>query len=64
MKAGFLGFRVSASGDEAVTRSRFTVRVLPVSELHLHLEGTLESDLLVTLATRNGVALPTYDVDA
>ena len=35
--------------------------MLPLAELHLHLEGTLESDLLVTLARRNDVPLPTYD---
>lgn len=35
--------------------------MLPVAELHLHLEGTIESDLLVTLARRNDIALPTYD---
>ena len=36
--------------------------VLPVAELHLHIEGTLEPELLVKLAARNGVALPTTDV--
>ncbi|MGD0556972.1 MAG: adenosine deaminase [Streptosporangiaceae bacterium] len=36
---------------------------LPVAELHLHIEGTLEPDLLVTLAKRNGVTLPTTDID-
>ncbi len=35
--------------------------MLPLAELHLHIEGTLESDLLVRLAKRNGVELPTYD---
>src|SRR3954447_26937873 len=38
-----------------------TGRMLPVAELHLHVEGTLESELLVALARRNGVALPSYD---
>ncbi len=33
----------------------------PLAELHLHIEGTLEADLLVTLARRNNVPLPTYD---
>jgi adenosine deaminase len=36
---------------------------LPVAELHLHIEGTLEPELLVTLAKRNGVALPATDID-
>ena len=35
--------------------------MLPVAELHLHIEGTLEPELLVRLAARNGVALPTTD---
>lgn len=39
------------------------IRMLPVAELHLHIEGTLEPELLVRLAARNGVALPTTDVD-
>ena len=35
--------------------------MLPLAELHLHVEGTLEADLLVELARRNEVPLPTYD---
>jgi adenosine deaminase len=35
--------------------------MLPVAELHLHIEGTLEAELLVTLARRNGVPLPSHD---
>jgi adenine deaminase len=37
--------------------------VLPVAELHIHIEGTLEPELLVTLAERNGTQMPTLDVD-
>ena len=37
--------------------------MLPVAELHLHIEGTLQPELLVRLAVRNGVALPTTDVE-
>jgi adenosine deaminase len=33
----------------------------PTAELHLHVEGTLETDLLVYLARRNEVELPTFD---
>jgi adenosine deaminase len=35
--------------------------MLPLAELHLHVEGTLEADLLVRLARRNDVPLPSYD---
>jgi adenosine deaminase len=35
--------------------------MLPVAELHLHIEGTLEPELLVRLAARNDVALPSTD---
>jgi adenosine deaminase len=34
---------------------------LPLAELHVHVEGTLEADLLVRLARRNDVPLPSYD---
>src|SRR6185312_1860171 len=36
--------------------------MLPVAELHVHIEGTLEPELLVTLAARNGTPMPTLDV--
>jgi Adenosine deaminase len=36
-------------------------RVLPKAELHVHVEGTLEPELLVRLARRNGVTLPSND---
>ncbi len=39
-------------------------RALPKAELHLHLEGTLEPELLFVLARRNGLELPYTDVDA
>jgi adenosine deaminase len=35
----------------------------PVAELHLHIEGTLETELLVALARRNNVPLPSSDPD-
>ena len=37
--------------------------MLPVAELHIHIEGTLEPELLVDLAARNGTWMPTLDVD-
>lgn len=39
------------------------IRRLPKAELHVHIEGTLEPELLMALAERNRVRLPFRDVD-
>ena len=37
-------------------------QALPKAELHLHIEGTLEPELMFALAGRNGIELPYPDV--
>jgi len=43
---------------------RSFIEALPKTELHLHIEGTLEPELLFALAQRNKVALPYASVEA
>jgi len=43
---------------------RAFVETMPKTELHLHIEGTLEPELLFALAQRNHVALPYDSVEA
>ncbi|NUR93360.1 MAG: adenosine deaminase [Nonomuraea sp.] len=45
-------------------RSGLLLAMRPKAELHLHIEGTLEPELVVELARRNGIELPTFDVEA
>jgi len=50
--------------DKSQASAEAFIRRLPKAELHVHIEGTLEPEMLFQLALKNGVALPFASVEA
>lgn len=55
---------MSESDSTAPTPLHDFIRLLPKAELHVHIEGTLEPELMFDLARRNGIVLPYASIEA
>ena len=64
--SGIVSARIGPAAPTTRERSalRDFIRRLPKAELHLHIEGTLEPEMMFSLAERNGVTLPYASIEA
>lgn len=53
----------SVGGKMTKSELKRWIAVLPKVELHLHIEGTLEPDLMMVLAEKHGVVLPYTNIE-